>query len=54
MVKYINPEVDMKCKNTIVLDVEKEYIEERDKKLSRSCLNPISKRVRPKDQGLFQ
>jgi len=31
VVKYINPEVDMKCKNTIVLDVEKEYIEERDK-----------------------
>jgi len=30
-IKYINPDVFMKCRNTTVLDVEKEYIEERDK-----------------------
>jgi len=30
-IKYINPDVDMKCRNTTVLNVEKEFIEERDK-----------------------
>jgi len=30
-IKYINPNVDMKCRNTTVLDVEKEYMEEMDK-----------------------
>jgi len=30
-IKYINPNVDMKCRNTTVLYVEKEYIEEMEK-----------------------
>jgi len=30
-IKYINPNVDMKCRNTTVLDVEKEYIEDMEK-----------------------
>ncbi|XP_052736444.1 zinc finger BED domain-containing protein DAYSLEEPER-like [Vigna angularis] len=30
-IKYINPNVDMKCRNTTVSDVEKEYIEQKDK-----------------------
>ena len=30
-IKYINPNVDMKCRNTNFLNVEKEYMEEMDK-----------------------
>ena len=42
-IKYINPNVDMKCRNTIILNVEKEYIEEMEK--VKQILSRIPNRI---------